>query len=155
MKTFGQYLETNTNLYIDPVFIRFFEELSYYQSNHYGSAAAQLLYDAYQPLPPDFKAKVTANKTKLLKSFRGADSKTNKPVLSFTWNSDPAISHKNAQFYGHYVYSINDLQSYKGTIDTGMFPMYFGKVLWRQITSQFPIGDDENEILVLGGIFKQ
>ena len=149
---FKLFLENLIEAELD-VFYAFFEQLCHYQSNHYGLYNCKALYNAYHILPNDFKLKTTPTKTKLSKCFRGDDGKNNKPVLSFTYNREDRIAKINASYYGRYVFSINELKYFENAMDISLMEKYFGKKQWYKITNDYPIADDENEILIFGGHF--
>jgi hypothetical protein len=76
-------------------------------------------------------------------------------VLSFTTHSDSEISKKNANLYGSQIFSLKEnLISYENALDLSLLKSYFGSVLWNKITNIYSIGDDENEILIFGGVWK-
>lgn len=147
-------VESNLSNQLPKPFLDFFHELALYQSNHYGSYHSQPLYNAYTNLPNDFKLKTQPQKSQLLNIFRGDDGYNAKPVLSFTYNKSQSIAKNNASRYGKYIISLNNLKHYDGLLDTNKLVNYFGKKLWNQITNNYPIGDDENEILAFGVKFK-
>ena len=135
--------------------LNFLGELSAYQSNHYGSYDSKDLYNLYNTLNKEFKKECTPNRNKLKNAFRGSDAKDIKPVLSFTTHSSNEISRKNANLYGSQIYSLKDhLISYENALDLSLLKSYFGAVLWNKLTNIYSIGDDENEILIFGGVWK-
>lgn len=135
--------------------LNFLGELSFYQSNHYGLYDSTTLYNAYNKCSKEFKKECTPNRNKIKNSFRGSDSKETKSVLSFSTHSNYQTAKNNAGFYGNNVYSLKEhLQSYENALDLSLLKNYFGTVLWNKITNIYSIGDDENEILIFGGVWK-
>jgi hypothetical protein len=132
-------------------FRKFFEELSEYQSNHYGAYEYQFLRDEYFKLPEDFRKMMSVPKSRHGNCFRGDDGKNEKLVSSFVYHENPETAKRNAHFYGHYVYSLSrDVRSFSATmlIDFNKLVKYFGKKLTYKIFDDYNIGDTENEILV-------
>jgi hypothetical protein len=154
-KNYYYLKESISPLDLSETLLNFLGELSYYQSNHYGSYDSKDLYNLYNQLNKEFKKECTPNRNKLKNAYRGSDSKDFKPVLSFTTHSDNEISKKNANIYGSQIFSLKDhLISYENALDVSLLKSYFGSVLWNKITNIYSIGDDENEILIFGGVWK-
>jgi hypothetical protein len=138
-------------------FKRFFEELSEYQSNHYGAYDSQPLRDEYFKLPEDFRKVMSISRYKYGNCFRGDDDKNEKPVSSFVYHENPEIAKRNALFYGHYAFSLkSDVKSFSGIMSTDFnkYSKYFGKKLTYKILDEYSIGDSENEVLIFDIRFK-
>lgn len=154
-KEFYTLKESISPLDLSENILNFLGELSSYQSNHYGSYDSSSLYNAYSKLSDNFKKENSANRNKLKNAFRGDDGSNTKPVMSFTTHQNAEISKSNASFYGTNVRSLKQhLKSYENSLDVSLLQKYFGTVLWNKITDYYSIGDDENEILIFGGIWK-
>jgi hypothetical protein len=138
-------------------FSEFFEELSKYQSNHYGSYDTSNLKYAYDKLPDDFKKYMSIPKTHYVFCFRGDDGKNEKPVSSFVYNRNLERAKRNASFYGYYVFSLkDDVKDCSGTFyfNSDKLEKYFGKNNTRRIFDSYHLGDDENEVLVFDVKYK-
>lgn len=154
-KLYSLITESISPLDLSEDILIFLGELSSYQSNHYGTYNVSGLYTAYSKLNSNFKKKLTPSRKKLNNSFRGDDGIRSKAVMSFTYNSDQQKAKRNAAFYGKYVFPFSALNNYENVLDTSLLSKYFGSVLWNKITDIYAIGDDENEILVFGGRWKE
>jgi hypothetical protein len=139
-------------------FHNFFNELSDYQSNHYGTYDSSRLRDEYLKLPEDFKRMMRLPKSQYKNCYRGDDGKNEKPVLSFVWKPDAEKARQSALFWGHYAFSLlEDIKNSSDVIMIGFdrLSKYFGKKITYRITDEYGIGDDENEVLVFDAVFRE
>jgi len=133
----------------------FLNELNEYQSNHYGSYDDSYLYELYFNLPDIIKKRSQPRKEEIHQIYRGDNQKSEKNILSFAIGE---FAKENAKIWGNEVYNLSDLKSYKGILDLTRLrtalERTFGIKKARALTSFFEFGDDENEVLVFGGIWK-
>jgi hypothetical protein len=133
----------------------FLNELSEYQSNHYGNYNDTELYKFYFNLPDIIKLRSSPKKEELNQIYRGDSGKNEKAILSFAAGK---YSKENVKLFGNIILSLSDLKSYKGIIDltklrTALEKTY-GIKKTKALTTFFEYGDDENEVLVFGGKWK-
>lgn len=115
---------------------RFLEEVSWYQSNHYGTYDTTTLFNAYMMLPEEIKMFITMKRSKPL--YRGCDGISPKAVSSFTTNP------KVAEVFGAFVIPFSEVESHQGIISTERIYK-----LMNKFKLDYPIGDDEGEFLVM------
>lgn len=120
----------------------FMEEMSWYQSNHYGAYDTTALFNAYVMLPNDAKMFITMKKVGPL--FRGCDGISPKAVSSFTTNP------KVAQVFGAFVIPFTEVESHQGIVSTERIYK-----LMQRFKLDYPIGDDEGEFLVMNVKWKE
>lgn len=133
----------------------FLNELSNYQSNHYGSYDDSNLYKAYFELPDIIRKRSQPRREEMSQIYRGDNQKSEKNILSFAVGE---YAKENAKNWGNEVYPLSDLKTYKAILDLTKLrtalERTFGKKKSNTLTSFFEFGDDENEVLVFGGIWK-
>lgn len=134
----------------------FLNELSDYQSNHYGNYDDDVLYNLYFSLPDIIKKRSFPKKQELNQIYRGDSERHSKNILSFAIGQ---YAKENAKYWGENVYPLSDLKSYKGILDLtklrNALEKTYGIKKASALTSFFEFGDDENEVLVFGGIWKK
>lgn len=125
------------------LFNLFLEEMADYQSNHYDTYNRSLLVEAYNNLPDNIKAFISTNRIGGL--YRGCDGAGNpeKPAISFTKEE------KFARFFGTFAVPSSEIQLYLAAIRSDRVSL-----LSHKIKSQYEIGDDEGEIIILGVVWK-
>ena len=134
----------------------FLNELSSYQSNHYGNYDDVELYKFYFNLPDIIKLRSRPKKEELNQIYRGDSGKNEKAILSFAIGK---YAKENVKLFGNVILSLSDLKSYEGIMDltklrTALEKTY-GIKKTRALTTFFEYGDDENEVLVFGGKWKE
>lgn len=121
---------------------RFLEEVSWYQSNHYGAYDTTGLFNAYTMLPEEIKMFITMKRVKPL--YRGCDGISPKAVSSFTTNP------KVAEVFGAFVIPFTEVENHQGIVSTERIYK-----LMNRFKLDYPIGDDEDEFLVMNVKWKE
>ena len=127
----------------ESLIIKFLEELSTYQSNHYGYYDRTKLVETYDRLPDSIKKYLLPNPKLLQNLWRGCDGLSELRAISFTPNK--GVAH----IFGVYVIPFQELKSYGGLIDTEK-----SRKLADRLKCEFEIGDDEGEVIVIRPIWK-
>lgn len=134
----------------------FLSELNNYQSNHYGNYDDNILYNLYFNLPDVIKKRSQPKKEELNQIYRGDSQRYSKHILSFAIGQ---YAKDNAKYWGENVFPLSDLKTYQGILDLTKFrnalEKTYGIKKARALTDFFEFGDDENEVLVFGGEWKQ
>jgi hypothetical protein len=121
---------------------RFYEALAYYQlPQDYSKEGFREAYDA---LPEEVKAAIAYRGRKRL--WRGDDGQSNEAAIS--WSTSKSW----AKWFGYFLFPFSDLAGYDATIDT-----IRTSALMRgtEIDDDYPLCDEENEVIVLGARWKK